>query len=142
MNSPPFEELEQLSMRLMHEFRQDAFKALVPLGITPMQAMSLVMVAEGCEQPSELAQELGTSPAGVSQLLAGLEERGWLLRTTDSEDRRKVRLALTPEGLTFIRQIEQCWRSANAPRMHRLSHEEVQTLIQIYRKLLGPGVKP
>lgn len=138
MNSPPYEELEQLSMRLMHEFRQEAFKALIPLGVTPMQAMGLVMVEEGCEQPSELAEELGTSPAGVSQLLAGLEERGWLLRTTDSEDRRKVRLTLTPEGLAFIEQIEQCWRSATAPRVLRLSLEEVQTLIQIYRKLLGP----
>jgi DNA-binding MarR family transcriptional regulator len=142
MNSPPYEELEQLSMRLMHEFRQDAFKALVPLGVTPMQAMGLVMVAEGCEQPSELAQELGTSPAGVSQLLAGLEERGWLGRTIATQDRRKVRLNITPQGLAFIAQIEQCWRSATAPRIHRLSQEEVQTLIQIYRKLLGPVVKP
>jgi DNA-binding MarR family transcriptional regulator len=142
MNSPPYEELEQLSMRLMHEFRQDAFKALIPLGLTPMQAMGLVMVAKGCEQPSELAQELGTSPAGVSQLLAGLEERGWLGRSTAPEDRRKVRLSLTESGQAFIREVEQCWRAATAPRIRRLSLEEVQTLIQIYRKLLSPGVKP
>ena len=49
-------------------------------------------------KPSELAGTLGVTPGNVTQLITGLEKRGWISRRTDARDRRAVRVSLTEMG--------------------------------------------
>jgi DNA-binding MarR family transcriptional regulator len=48
--------------------------------------------------PTELAQTLGFTAGGMSNLIARLEEQDLLRRTQDATDRRCVRVRLTPKG--------------------------------------------
>ena len=48
--------------------------------------------------PSRLARHAGVGRASMTQLLDGLEDSGWIQRTTHSEDRRKLSVALTGRG--------------------------------------------
>lgn len=103
-----------------------------------MQAYALLSISQGFEQPGSLAAVMEASPPGVSQLLAGLEERGWVRRELDPENKRKVRVLLTGEGKDFLQQMHRRWREVSRERYSRLDSEEINMLIQSYRKLIEP----
>ncbi|GEM85473.1 MarR family winged helix-turn-helix transcriptional regulator [Meiothermus granaticius] len=138
-----YDELSAVALDLAHHLRRDAQKATENLGVTPMQAYGMMLLADGYTQPSGLAEAMGTSPPVLSQILAGLEERGWISRHPDPEDRRRVRLELTESGKAFHAQMQSQWRAASAPRYQKLSPPEVQTLIRLLRKMVqASGVRP
>lgn len=69
-------------------------------GITKTQWSALVALhynrATTC---AEVARDLGHDKGATTRLVDTLEERGWVLRDRDGgEDRRVVRLTLTPAG--------------------------------------------
>lgn len=135
------DELWRLSTHLVWQLRLDQQKAFEGLGISPMQAFALMCISEGIDQPSSLAFVMDASPPGVSQLLAGLEERGLLRRELDASDKRKVRILLTEAGHDFLGQMRAHWRAVSRERFARLSPEELRMLTQSYRKLIdfSPG---
>lgn len=49
-----------------------------------------------------LASKILTSPANLSHVIDQLESRSWIRRSRDRDDRRVVRVELTPEGETAI----------------------------------------
>lgn len=72
---------------------------LAPLGVklAEHEVLSHVLRAPGLSQ-QQLAERCFTAKSHISGLVAGLEERGWLLRERDPDDGRARRLQLTPEG--------------------------------------------
>jgi len=64
--------------------------------------------------PGELAKQLGMSAAALTNRLDALEKRGYVDRTHDRDDRRKVVATLTPaghkvweQGIDQIARVEQ-----------------------------------
>ena len=56
-------------------------------------------------KPSRLAELLGVTPGNITQLITNLEQRAWVLRRTDPEDRRAIRLSLTDTGREKLIQV-------------------------------------
>ncbi|MCS7059158.1 MAG: MarR family transcriptional regulator [Meiothermus sp.] len=135
------EEMWRLSSHLAWQMRLDQQKALEGLGLSPMQAFALMCVASGMDQPSALAFVMDASPQGVSQLLAGLEERKLVRRELDPEDRRKVRILLTQSGERLLEVMRENWKQVSCERFSRLSPEELEMLLRSYRKLIEPREK-
>ena len=52
--------------------------------------------------PSQIAATMPITASAVAQCLSRLEEQGFITRTHDNPDRRKVTVALTPLGLSTI----------------------------------------
>ena len=67
--------------------------------ITKTQCSALVALhfdrASTC---AEIARDLGHDKGATTRLVDTLEERGWVTRAREDEDRRLVRVALTPAG--------------------------------------------
>jgi len=61
-------------------------------------AFVLARVYDGSPEPSALSRALGISKQAVSQLIDTMVMRGYLERTPDPEDRRRMLLTLTPRG--------------------------------------------
>ncbi|MCX7601093.1 MAG: MarR family transcriptional regulator [Meiothermus sp.] len=133
------DELWQLSTHFVWQMRLDQQRAFESLGVSPMQAFALICVSEGIDQPSGLAFVMNASPPAVSQVLAGLEERGLVRRELDVSNRRKVRVLLTESGKDFLVQMRKNWREVSRERFSRLSPEEITVLAQSYRKLTEPA---
>jgi DNA-binding MarR family transcriptional regulator len=134
------DQLWELSTHLVWQMRLDQQKAFETIGLSPMQAFSLMCVSEGIDQPSSLAFVMDASPSGVSQLLAGLEERGLVRRELDASNKRKVRIFLTAAGEDLLAQMRANWREVSRERYARLSPEELGLLTQSYRKLTEPVI--
>ncbi|PLZ04419.1 MarR family transcriptional regulator [Burkholderia sp. WAC0059] len=113
-------------------------RTLAELGITSQQASVLFMVASGkCLLAAELAREYGIDASAVTRLVDRLEMRGLLRRVRSSEDRRAVRLALTPEGEAIAVRLPAIFSSVNSKLTGNLTPEEVGFLKSMLRRILA-----
>ena len=133
------EELCDYSLQLMRTLRQEALRAFEPLGIRPLQALVLELVAHEVRHPKDLADALDLVPPAVSTLLAELEGRGLIVRQIDPNDRRRVQLTLTPDGESMREEIKDAWFNHSAKLLDKLSPEDIGALITVYRKLIEPA---
>jgi len=77
---------------------------------------------------AELARDLGISKQAVSQLIDTMVMRGYLARTPDTGDRRRMVLALTPRGEEATTASWRAASEADAELASRLSTEGVAAL--------------
>jgi DNA-binding MarR family transcriptional regulator len=74
--------------------------------------------------------------AGVSRMIARLENRGLLERCIDERDRRATRMMLTPEGARVQKLVGRRHAAAVTSTMTKaLSHEQLQQLRDISRQI-------
>ena len=113
-------------------------RTVAELGVTSQQASILFMVATGkCLLAAELAREYGIDASAVTRLVDRLEKRGLLQRVRSSEDRRAVRLALTPEGLAIAARMPAIFRSITEHLSTGFTPEEVGFLKSMLRRILA-----
>ena len=88
-----------LMRRVLAAITQAADRRLEPDGLTHTQWGPLFML-RSCRASTvaELARELQTDPGAMTRLLDRLEAKGLCRRERSTDDRRVVRIALTPEG--------------------------------------------
>jgi DNA-binding MarR family transcriptional regulator len=69
---------------------------------------------------TELAKREGVTQPAITLLVDRLQKRDWVRRTEDPEDRRAVRVRLTPAGRRLYQQLRNEFRA--------LLHEDMATL--------------
>ena len=61
----------------------------------------------------DLAKHLSITPPSATSITESLVKKGWMERVTDKQDRRVVRIRVTPKGRTMMRKVrkslEQEW---------------------------------
>ena len=77
---------------------------------------------------ADLARDLSISKQAVSQLIDTMVMRGYLARTPDDEDRRRMVLALTPRGEEAATASWRAASEADAELASRLSPDGVAAL--------------
>lgn len=81
---------------------------LEPLGLTyPQYLVMLVLWEQDGITVSELGERLYLDSGTLTPLLKRLEASGHIRRTRDVQDERRVRIALTPQGLGLRDQAER-----------------------------------
>jgi DNA-binding MarR family transcriptional regulator len=112
-------------------------RTMAELGITSQQASILFMVASGkCLLAAELAREYGIDASAVTRLVDRLEKRGLLTRVRSNEDRRVVRLALTPEGQSIAVRMPAIFNGVIDNLLAGFTPEEVGFLKSMLRRVL------
>ncbi len=88
-----------LMRRILMAITQAADRRLEPDGLTHTQWGPLFMLRSArASTVAELARELQTDPGAMTRLLDRLEAKGLCRRERSTDDRRVVRIVLTPEG--------------------------------------------
>lgn len=72
-------------------------------GVTPEMwlVLSRLLARDGQSQ-TEIGEALFRDRPNTSRILAGLEQRGFIMRESDPEDRRRACVRITPAGRTFV----------------------------------------
>ncbi len=85
-----------------------------------------------CQRPrtlSELATCQAVALPTMSRTVSALVERGWVARTEDPEDRRRVQLRVTDEGWAVYEELRTQAQTYLATRVAALTAEERQQLL-------------
>ena len=95
-----------LMKRALMSVAQAADKRLEPKGITHAQWAALFML-QRCRASTvaELARETQSDPGAMTRLLDRLEAKGFCRRQRSTDDRRVVRIELTPEGEVAAQEV-------------------------------------
>ncbi len=105
----------ELAERLTHSARRlrlGSTAQLAPLGLTNAQARVLRIVA-AAGQPlkmADIAARLEVVPRSVTTMVDGVETAGFIVRSTDPDDRRSVLVSLTARGHALLERLERARR--------------------------------
>lgn len=120
-------------------FKTTSKTAVAQVGLQDFEYDTLhaLMIREtpGRASPGELAQEMGVSGAGVTGRLDGLEKKGWVKRMPGAEDRRRVEVEVTAEGLRLWRAAMALRGSAEDSAAAALTQQELATLNGLLKKM-------
>lgn len=84
---------------------------------------------------STLAADLAVSVSMVSKMLKVLEEKGWILRTTDPGSRRNTFVSLTDEGRRLYAAESERAAATNRRIVERMGEETMTRLLKDAEKL-------
>jgi long-chain acyl-CoA synthetase len=80
--------------------------ALADTGLSLSQYRLLCYLSRGSSAASPAARQLATSRPSVTALVDGVVAKGLVTRLPDAADRRRITLALTPEGFAVVERAD------------------------------------
>ncbi len=103
--------------------------------LTLGQYLGLRAIAAGIDSAADLARAAGVSESAVSQLVAAFERTGTVERTSASDDRRRRRLALTPDGERLLRSAQRLVGAQLEPLVASLAPPDADALAALLRRI-------
>lgn len=114
------------------EKMDDAFCRLLGLNRTDGRCLDVIDQRPGLTA-GELATAVGLSRGAVTTALDRLEQRGFVRRTRDSKDRRRVTVELTDEANRLAWEAYGPLGEMGGPIIGTMSDEDLATLIRFLR---------
>ncbi|WP_025918065.1 MarR family winged helix-turn-helix transcriptional regulator [Herminiimonas sp. CN] len=115
-------------------------EALVGCDITYAQGGILYMLSTGrCASAADLAREFYIDAASMKRSLDRLEARQLIVRQPNPQDRRQIRLSLTPDGEALAQRMPVIYVAVLSQLFADFSAEEVGFLKSLLRKFLAHG---
>ncbi len=113
-------------------------KRLAEYGLTPIQVLVIEALRdEEGVSAGELGKKVVLDSATLSGVLDRLSEKGWIVKETDSVDRRSLRIFLGDTAKGLAEPIAEQRQMANDDIMERLSIEEKVLLKRLLKDLSG-----
>ncbi|HJV06878.1 MarR family transcriptional regulator [Paludibacterium denitrificans] len=110
-----------------HGLNETVWMALLAMYACPKQSL----------YPSDISDTLDSSRTNATRIADELVKNGWAARIPSAEDRRKILLELTPEGVQFVESQLPLARDNHRKLWADFSLEEQQQLEGLMRKLLA-----
>jgi DNA-binding MarR family transcriptional regulator len=99
--------LTELRRRLLADMRGGGLSALAALELTVPQSMVLFALVEGGPLSiADLTKVSGRAQGTTSHLVASLERRGLVARSSDDRDGRRTRVQATAKARSLVAQVE------------------------------------
>ena len=114
---------------------------LEPYGIRPLDWALLGAVHDSPEEltPAAIADLLGVKAPHVTVMIRGLKGKGLVVEHSDSADRRKKFIALTPEGVAFIPRVEKVVREGMKELVKGVGVKDVLSYAQVLAAMVANG---
>jgi DNA-binding MarR family transcriptional regulator len=135
----PFDASVGFLVRDLNRAIQRALQAkLAESGVAPgaWYFLRVLWEEEGLTQ-RELASRVGMMEPTAVIALRGLERAGWIKRTRNPADRRKIHVRLTPSGRALRERLLPLAHAVNAEVCRGFAPEERATLIALLRRARG-----
>ena len=129
-----------LMKRALMSIAQAADRRLEPKGITHAQWAALFML-QRCRASTvaELARETQSDPGAMTRLLDRLEAKGFCRRQRCTDDRRVVRVELTPEGEVAAQEVPAVLSQVLNEHLAGFSKTEWSQLKDMLRRMVANG---
>jgi len=124
--------------RLNRVIHMNMFKSFEPRQkMTPLFVMIRLKKAnlQGGMRVSEIASSIGITVPAVTQILTSLEKSGLVHRAMDPDDRRAVRVVLTPEGEAMLDPALKSYDDSFAALIEYLGKADSEKLFELLTKV-------
>ena len=93
------------------------------------------LLNEGESRPSDIAKKLNFTPASLTHLSTKLTKQGLIERRQAESDKRTKYLSITQKGTDVVNKAYNDGIEVRRALFSRISSEEQQALLEIYKKL-------
>lgn len=100
-------------------------------GITQGIGYALVNIGKEGVPATKIAPLMGMTSSSLSRLLKNMEDDGLIYRKQEKEDKRVVRIFLTPEGLKLKKKIKDVVITFNKKLFEKISKEDFEAFVRI-----------
>ena len=101
-----------------------------------------LLKAESPQETMVLAERLVSRAPDITRMLDKLETRGLIARARPAENRRVVRVAITPEGRALLRELARPVRDCAVGQLGHLSPAQLRQLTELLRAARAPHEEP
>lgn len=109
---------------------------VAPFGVTGVQYTALTVLARNPGMTSaRLARNSFVRIQSMAQTIAGLEERGWIVREADPSSRRQRRISLTESGRALIHSLQEPLEALEHDMFADFEGEEVEAFAEYLQRL-------
>ena len=112
------------------------YENLIDNQLTAKQVFILELIRTGITSSTDLAQHLQVSTSAVSQLLNKLDNQGYIERTINQKNRRKIEITLAMKSIQYFEQITLLEKEINENIYGQLPKEDLEALSTILKKLI------
>lgn len=120
----------------MRSMREESMPCLEELGLSPFDPWLLAEV-ERHHYPGEIVRVTQMPAPTVSQTLKRLEAEGFIVRSLEPSDLRRMRFEVTEKGKQVMNVSQKCMVQALEHRLERLSPAQQQSFMQILGTLVA-----
>lgn len=99
-------------------------------------ALNYLFTHDGRAQPKELSAGMDVSTARIAVLLNRLERKGFVARTADPEDNRRVIVTLLEPGRREVERTRAEVRDCVTGMLEQLGPEDAEACVRIYKKIV------
>jgi len=126
---------EELLENMILANKSQSFAKLSKVVHGEMFALQMIALHDGDISPSEISKIAGTSPARIAAELNSLEHKGLITREIDANNRRRILVCLTPEGIKVA--AEHCQEAVQIAGevLAQLGEQDAREYVRIIRKL-------
>lgn len=108
-----------------------------PYELTSAQFKTLLHIAfRNMTTPMTLSQALRIDNGAITRLLDRLEQKGFLIRVRDQQDRRQINIVLTKQGKQVSKKIPEIAANALNQLTNQLTKTEITQLETLLKKML------
>jgi len=121
---------------IRQRMKEKATKQIGKSLITQSQWFVLSIIEQGTgEKVKDISCLLEMSSSAVTQLVDGLVHNGFVIRKTNKNDRRAVRLTLSLKGKKQIQAMKEKRINGVVELFESLSDEELHTYLTLHKKI-------
>jgi DNA-binding MarR family transcriptional regulator len=131
----------QKLLKSFMQFRKTGWHEKKIAGYNPSEFKVLVTIKHGTNDEktemkvSEISQILLVTPPTVTQILNILEKDGLVERTVDSNDRRSVKIRLTPAGIKVTEEARKAFFETFTGLIDYLGENESEQLAELLSRV-------
>ncbi|MCC5923410.1 MAG: MarR family transcriptional regulator [Crocinitomicaceae bacterium] len=104
-------------------------------GLTMSIGFILLIVDKNGTPSTQLGPKMGMEPTSLSRTLKTMESKGWITRKIDQEDKRKVLIFLTQEGLVLRKEVKEVVLSFNEKIEKVIPSSEMEIFLKVLAQI-------
>ena len=128
---------EKLLENMIFANKSQAFSKLAKISHGEMFALHIISTHNGDITPSDISKIAGTSPARIAAELNSLEHKGLITREIDPNNRRRILVCLTPDGIKGAKEHHKEAMQIATDLLLQLGEKDAREYVQIMGKLGG-----
>ena len=137
MNKPYYAAIMEI-IKTGHAITDSVSRELKEYGIYEPQFNVLRILRGAKGEPlsvNQILERMITKSSNVTRIIDKLEAKGLVSRELCPEDRRRMEVLISPQGLELLKKLDKKVEALHKPMVDNLTQQEAEQLVELIQKL-------